>query len=471
MAGTGARRWVIALVGVLSGVLLLCGVGTGLATWAWTRYVVDTTGEVSFVNRLAIPPLAESRIDAHGRRVFDLRAQSGHRDFGQGGPTLTWGYNGDYLGPTLRAKRGEEVVVNVVNGVGEPTTVHWHGMHLPAAMDGGPHQMVRPGATWSPHWRVDQPAATLWYHPHLHGQTEQHVYRGLAGMFILDDDASAGLALPRRYGVDDIPLIVQDRNFDSDGQFDHGRGLLGGIGILGDTLLVNGTVGPYLDVRTERVRLRLLNGSTARTYDFGFADNRDFALIGTDGGLLEAPYQTPRIQLSPGERAEIVVTVRPGERTVLRSYPPNLGVDFFNQRFNGGDDTFDVLQLRAAATLRPAPEVPSRLVPIERLDPASAAETRTFHLAGHHINGRRMDPGHLDFAVTRDTTEIWEITKEDGTPHSFHVHDVQFQILSIAGREPPPELRGWKDTGSPTTPTRTCRTCTTATCSTTRTRG
>ncbi|WP_233604203.1 multicopper oxidase family protein [Micromonospora sp. HM5-17] len=435
-----------ALVGVLSGVLLLCGVGTGLATWTWTRYVVDTTGEVSFVNRLAIPPLAESRIDARGRRVFDLRAQSGHRDFGQGGSTLTWGYNGDYLGPTLRAKRGEEVVVNVVNGVGEPTTVHWHGMHLPAAMDGGPHQMIRPGATWSPHWRVDQPAATLWYHPHLHGQTEQHVYRGLAGMFILDDDASAGLALPRRYGVDDIPLIVQDRNFDSDGQFDHGRGLLGGIGILGDTLLVNGTVGPYLDVRTERVRLRLLNGSTARTYDFGFADNRDFALIGTDGGLLEVPYQTPRIQLSPGERAEIVVTVRPGERTVLRSYPPGRDMDFVSRRITGGDDAFDVLELRAAETLQPAPEVPARLVPVERLDPASAAQARTFHLAGHHINGRRMDPGQLDFAVTRDTTEIWEITKEDGTPHSFHVHDAQFQILSIAGREPPPELRGWKDT-------------------------
>jgi len=265
-------------------------------------------------------------------------------------------------------------------------------------------------------------------------------------MFILDDDASDGLALPRRYGVDDIPLIVQDRRFDSDGQFDERHAFLGGVGILGDTLLVNGTVGPYLDVTTERVRLRLLNGSTARTYDFGFADDRSFALVATDGGLLEAPHRTTRIRLSPGERAEIVVTVRPGERTVLRSYPPNLGVDFFNQRFNGGDDTFDVLQLRAAATLRPAPEVPSRLVPIERLDPASAATTRKFDLAGRSINGTGMNLGRIDFAVTRDTTEIWEITKQDGTPHNFHVHDVQFQVLSVAGREPPPELRGWKDT-------------------------
>ncbi|MGI5211690.1 multicopper oxidase family protein [Plantactinospora sp. CA-290183] len=435
-----------ALVGMLAGVLLLCGAGSAVGVRVWTSAVVDTRGKVDFVNRLAVPPLAQSRIDERGRRVFDLRAQPGRRDFGRGGPTPTWGYNGDYLGPTLRAKRGEEVLVNVANGIGEPTSVHWHGMHLPAAMDGGPHQMVAPGATWSPHWRVDQPAATLWYHPHPHGETEQHVYRGLAGMFILDDDESARLDLPRRYGVDDIPLIVQDRAFESDGRFDDGTGELGGIGILGDTLLVNGTVAPYLDVPGERVRLRLLNGSNARTYDFGLADNRSFALVGTDGGLLTAPHQTRRIRLSPGERAEIVVSMRPAERVTLRSYPPESGLDFFNRRFTGGSDTFDVLQLRAAGTLQPSPEVPTRLAPIERLDPASATTTRRFDLAGRDINGRRMDLGRIDAVVTRDSTEIWEINKVDGTPHSFHVHDVQFQVLSVAGREPPPELRGWKDT-------------------------
>ncbi|MEQ4301657.1 multicopper oxidase domain-containing protein [Plantactinospora sp. B6F1] len=445
MAGGGSRLWLRVLLGVFSVVLLLCGIGTAVGTWVWTRSAVDTRGEVDFVNRLAVPPLAQSRIDDQGRRVFDLRAQPGQRDFGQGGPTPTWGFNGDYLGPTLRAKRGEQVMVNVVNGIGRPTSVHWHGMHLPAAMDGGPHQMVRPGATWSPRWKVDQPAATLWYHPHPHGETAEHVYRGLSGMFILDDEPSAALALPRRYGVDDIPVIVQDRQFTSDGRFDD-SGSFGGVGILGDTLLVNGTVGPYLDVTTERVRLRLLNGSNARTYDFGFADNRAFDLIGTDGGLLERPHRTGRIRLSPGERAEVVVSVRPAERLVLRSYPPDQGVGFPVDRFTGGDDTFDVLELRAAGSLTPAPETPDRLVPVERLDPASAVETRRFQLAGFQINGRSMDMDRIDFAVTRDTTEIWEIKKLDGIPHSFHVHDVQFQVLSVDGREPPPELRGWKDT-------------------------
>ena len=445
MAATRPSRTGRVLIVVLAGVLVLCCGGAALAGWAWTRTTIDTAGRVDFVHPLAVPPLAESHLDDRGRRVFDLRAQTGHRDFDQGGATSTWGFNGDYLGPTLRAKRGEQVLVNVVNGLDEPTSVHWHGMHLPAAMDGGPHQEIHPGATWSPTWRIDQPAATLWYHPHPHGETEQHVYRGLAGMFILDDDQTSALPLPKRYGVDDIPVIVQDRRFGRNGQFDNGRGL-GGIGVLGDTLLVNGVVGPYLDVTTERVRLRLLNASNARTYDFGLSDDRGFALIGTDGGLLPAPYRTNRIRLSPGERAEIVVAVRPAERVTLRSFPSNEGLDPLNRRFTGAMDTLDVLELRAAGTLTPSPAVPERLVPMARIDPASAVTTREFRFAGHDINGESMEMDRIDAVVTRGTAEIWEVGREDGTPHSFHIHDVQFQVLSIAGREPPPELRGWKDT-------------------------
>jgi len=433
------------MVGAVVAVLLICGGGAALTGWIWTGAMVDTTGKVEFVAPLAVPPLAESRIDEQGRRVFDLRAQAGGRDFGQGGRTRTWGFNGDYLGPTLRAKRGEQVVVNVANALDEPTSVHWHGMHLPAAMDGGPHQEVRPGATWAPTWTINQPAATLWYHPHPHGQTEKHVYRGLAGLFLLDDDQASGLALPKRYGVDDIPVIVQDRNFDRSGQFDSRAGL-GGAGILGETLLVNGTVGPYLDVTTERVRLRLLNGSTARTYDFGFADGRTVTLVGTDGGLLPAPQAHQRVRLSPGERAEIVVAIRPGERVVLRSFPPDLGIGSPFRRLGGGEDTFDVLQLRAAERLDRSAEVPETLVPLDRIDPATSVTTRQFRLLGRNINGQKMDMGRIDATITRDTTEIWEVTNADGSPHNFHVHDVQFQVLTVAGRQPPPELRGWKDT-------------------------
>jgi FtsP/CotA-like multicopper oxidase with cupredoxin domain len=423
--------------------LLLGGAAAATGSWVWTRAAVSTAGKVDFDTPLAVPPLAPSRIDGDGRRVFELTAAAGSHDFGRGQPTPTWGFNGGYLGPTLRASRGEQVVVNVHNQLPEPTTVHWHGMELPARMDGGPHQPIAPGQTWSPTWQVDQPAATLWYHPHPHGQTGRHVYRGLAGMFLLDDPA--GPDLPREYGVDDFPVIVQDKRFTGDGRLDErGRGLSALEG-LGDTVAVNGTIGPYLDVTTERVRLRLLNASTSRSYQFGFTDDRPFAVVGTDGGLLSQPHRTNRVMLSPGDRAEIVVALAPGDRTVLRSFPPPLGVGFLD-RFVGGDDTLDILQLRAADRLAARPPVPDRLVDVPAPDLSEAVRTRSFRLSGTTINGDRMDMHRIDATVTADTLEIWEVTNSGGQPHNFHVHGVQFQVVGVAGQPPPPDLRGWQDT-------------------------
>ncbi|GAA4104688.1 multicopper oxidase family protein [Actinomadura miaoliensis] len=406
-----------------------------------TRGKVDTVGRVAFTNRVQAPPLAPSRIDAAGRRVFDLRVRTGRREFVPGRPSATWGIDGDYLGPTLRARRGERVLVNVTNQVGETTTLHWHGMHLPPEMDGGPYQPIRPGATWSPTWTIDQPAASLWYHPHPHGRTARHLYRGLAGMFLVDDAPVPGL--PHRYGVDDVPLIVQDRRL-VDGRLDPDEPMSGTTGFLGDQLLVNGVLGPYLEVTTTRVRLRLLNGSNARVFNFTFADGRAFAQIASDGGLLRAPHTTRQVQLAPGERAEIVVTVAPGERAVLRSVAPATGAGFVQR--DGGSDRFDVLELRAAARLAPSPGLPARLADVPAIPARTAVRTRTFELAEHQINGRKMDPGRIDAHVLRDTTEIWDVRSGDGTLHSFHVHDVQFQVLSVDDRRPPPHLAGWKDT-------------------------
>lgn len=431
-------------IGVLVVIALLVGGVAAIGAWAWTQARVDTAGKVEFTNPLAIPPLAESRIDADGRRVFDLTAAPGLHDFGAG-PVDTRGFTGDYLGPTLRARRGEQVAVNVRNELDEPTTVHWHGMHLPAVMDGGPHQTVAPGATWTPTWQVDQPAATLWYHPHPHGQTETHVYRGLAGMFILDDDATDALDLPDEYGVDDIPVIVQDKRLDSAGRLDERRSFLSDSQLLGDTVVVNGTVAPYLDVTTELVRLRLLNGSTARSYNIGFDDGRTFNLIATDGGLLAEPHPTISVMLSPGERAEIVVAMAPGDEAVLRSHQPDLGVGMFG-RFFGADDTLDILQLRAADDLAPRPDLPERLADVPRLDPAEAADVRSFRLSGRTINGERMDMNRIDAVVQAGSVEVWQVRNADGVPHNFHIHDVQFQVLTVDGGPPPPELAGWKDT-------------------------
>jgi blue copper oxidase len=347
------------LIGVLA--LGLAGVLglAGLAAWFWSQADMSNVGQLGFRNELKIPPLLQPRVDGAGRKVFDLRLQQGSSELLAGKPTQTWGANGSYLGPTVRATLGDQVVMKVRNDLVEPTTIHWHGMHLPAAADGGPHQLIRPGSTWSPSWTIDQPAATLWYHPHPHGATEDHVYRGVAGLFLLEDPEAGALPLPDRYGIDDIPIILQDKRFDRDGNLDLGQSPFNPIGRLGDQLLVNGTHDPHLNITSQRVRLRLLNASTARSYHVGFADDRPFDLVGTDGGLLERPHSTTRVPLSPGERAEIVAAFQPGERVVLRSFSPDLGLDPVQGRFAGADDSFDLLQLRAGPRLTPRRRCPT----------------------------------------------------------------------------------------------------------------
>lgn len=406
---------------------------------------VTTLGEVDFDTPLPVPPLAESTVDADGTRVFSLEAQAGTTEFVPGAASETWGFNGAHLGPTLVAERGERVRVDVANALDEPTTVHWHGMHLPAEMDGGPHQMVEPGDTWSPEWDVDQQAATLWYHPHPHGETEQHVARGLAGMFLVRDDAESALDLPRDYGVDDLPVIVQDAAFSDGGRLETAP--QGFAGRLGDETLVNGARGPYAEVADELVRLRLLNASTARSYAFGWHDGRPVEVIATDGGLLGASVTLDRVMLSPGERAEVLVRMTPGERLTLQSVmtPENAGLQPVVAGINGATDEFDVLELRAADELDAAPEVPERLVDVPPVE-TDVATTRTFDLEGFQINGEQMRMNRIDETVTVGTAERWVVTNPSGMPHSFHVHDVQFRVASVDGAAPPPELAGWKDT-------------------------
>ena len=410
---------------------------------------VSTIGEVDFTEPLAIPALAESTTDASGTRVFDLTAAQSQSIFSPGSHTPTLGYSTpeasrSYLGPTLDIGSGERVRVDVHNELGETTTFHLHGMHLPAAMDGGPHQPIAAGATWSPEWVVAQQAATLWYHPHPHGETESQVARGLAGMVIVRDEEEAQLGLPRSYGVDDIPVIVQDASFADDGAFSvDDRGF---VGRLGDTLLVNGTTGPFFTVTTEAVRLRLLNASTARTYDLGFADDLEFVQIASDGGLLAHPVPTTRVQLSPGERAEIVVRLSAGQTLTLRSTPPDLGTESTPGARNGAADSFDVLELRAASDLTASAVVPATLAKIDTISEAEADITRTMRMNGFVINGQPMDLARIDDVVEVGSTEIWILRNEMDLPHNFHVHDVQFQVLSIDGRDPPPALAGWKDT-------------------------
>ncbi|GAA1461978.1 multicopper oxidase domain-containing protein [Nocardiopsis exhalans] len=435
--------WTVSVVAVLALVL------TGTGIWVYSALRVTNVGELSFTNELHVPPELEPVIDEDGRKRFDLTMQEGTSEFLPGQETATWGVNGAYLGPTMRLERGDDVAMNVTNDLPETSTLHWHGMRVPAAMDGGPHQQIEPGQAWSPEWTVDQPAASLWYHPHLHGATAEHVYRGVAGMIIVeDDDVTEGL--PNDYGVDDLPLLVQDRSFRSDGELDlNATGPLwmqATYGLMGDQILVNGTHDPYFEVESERVRLRVLNGSNTRSMNFGFDDDRAFQLVGTDTGLLPAPVELDRIRLSPGERAEIVVDFDPGDDVVLRSYAPKQAGSFAEDRLAGADDEFDILRLTAAGELTPGEPIPAELATTPEITPPEDATERVFTLGGTaHINGASMDMSRIDEVVPAGATEIWTI-ENPSVVHNFHIHDVAFRVLDIDGVEPPPELTGRKDT-------------------------
>ena len=429
-------------------------VGRGQAMFAENVRFVNQS--LTLDNRLKVPPLLEPKLQ-NGEKVFDLSIQTGITAFFKEQQTQTYGFNGSYLGPTIRARLGDKVRVNITNHLNENTAVHWHGMHVPAAMDGGPHQMIAPQGMWQPNWTIGNEAATLWYHSHMMEATAQQVYRGLAGLFIIDDANTDTLDLPKAYGVDDVPLVVQDREFDNNGQLvyrhDPSRKTLT-AGMLGEVILVNGTYAPFADVPAKLLRLRLLNGSNARRYQFGFADNRSFRQIASDGGLLPAAVERTRLLLAPGERAEILVDLSNDTTPVtLMSYsvldPAKAAARAAQAAVVGGSDEgqqFKILELRPQKGNYRQHAVTQMLNRVSPIDEKAANKTRQFALAAFTINDKMIDHVKADFAIKKGDIEIWEIHNNSPTFHPFHIHHVQFQLISRDGKPPMAYEAGWKDT-------------------------
>ncbi|MGM0523771.1 MAG: multicopper oxidase family protein [Bacillota bacterium] len=391
---------------------------------------------------LPIPPLIEDTDPSENKTAFEITAEASSRAFVDGVETDTLGYNGDYLGPTIKVRRGEEVSATITNEMEDLTTIHWHGLEVDAEDDGGPHSGILPGASWNPEFTIDQPAATLWYHPHPEKDTGRQVYNGLAGMFIIEDDVTDQLPLPKDYGENDIPLIIQDKRFDQNGNFKYDLQMPDIMtGLMGDTMLVNGAVAPELDTEQGLMRFRILNGSNARVFELELNNHQSFYQIASDGGLLEQPVEMNRLVLGPAERAEIVIDfsdVDMGESRQLM----NEAVPFM---------TFNVNK-------EPTPgiELPDQLTTIEEIPTSESVTTREFVFQGMgpsvNINGKQFDMDRIDEVVELNTTEIWEVTNDSGmgmmggTVHPFHAHGVQFQIISRDGNPPPPNETGWKDT-------------------------
>jgi FtsP/CotA-like multicopper oxidase with cupredoxin domain len=381
------------------------------------------------VNELMIPELLEPTL-TDGVAQFDLSIGASSHDFGSGAATDTIAYNEQpVLGPTMRWASGDDVEVRVTNTLAEATTAHWHGADVPAEADGGPHGRIDPGQTWVAEFPVIQPAATLWYHPHLMGTSAEQVFAGAAGMIIVDDDNPLAADLPGTYGVDDIPVIMQDREFAADGQlaFEIDDG---GDGDLNPNLTVNGTLDAYTTVPAGPVRLRLLNGSQARVYELSVS-NGSMVKIASDGGYLAGPVPLDTLTLGPGDRAEIIVDTTDGPATLIDA------------------DFGRVLELRTDPDLPTAQPPPPQLATIDAITVDEIDRDRVFLMGrvdgGWGINGEQMDMSRIDETITFGDTERWTITVRDGV-HTFHPHQTQFQILEINGQPPPPEDAGWEDT-------------------------
>jgi FtsP/CotA-like multicopper oxidase with cupredoxin domain len=237
-------------------------------------------------------------------------------------------YNGLQLPPIIRAKRGDRMTLNLVNDLKDETTIHWHGFKIPGDQDGGPDFPVAPngGKTYS--FKMQQPAAPLWFHPHPDMKTGEQVYRGLAGVFLLEDAISKKLEADKQLpaGEFDIPVLVQDRRFKSEvngvRELAYKTMEMDSDGMMGNDILVNGAALPKLDVATRQYRFRIYNTSNARTYDFALHDGAKFKVVGTDGGLLPQPVETDHILLGAAERAEIIVDFskyKQGDKVMLVS--------------------------------------------------------------------------------------------------------------------------------------------------------
>jgi blue copper oxidase len=399
--------------------------------------------------------------------TFDLNIHESTKQLVTGNQTITGAINNESIwGPTLFINKGDLVHMNVTNNLNESTTLHWHGMHLPSVMDGGPHQVIPAGTLWQPYWTVMNQATTLWYHPHLHETTQAQMTKGIGGFIIVKDPQESALALPRTYGVDDIVLALTSRSYTATTNT-----FVSSTRVYGDYMLSNGTPNAQISLPKQYVRMRILNAEIERGYNLGFSDNRTFYIIGNDGGLLNAPVAVTRVKLLVGERVEIMVNLggdTVGSSLDLKAYnsgqtlgfpggEPNTSGDF-GSLLNNID--FNVLHINVAATTTattPITAVPSTLNTSTYWTAADATVTRAIAVTNGNP-GPASVPFNFDNTsytltmtpkvVNLNDVEKWTVTNNNVFGHSFHLHDVEFKIVARNGSASAVGTHesGWKDT-------------------------
>ena len=286
------------------------GVASALPLWSRSVFAADRPA-------LPIPDLLTA--DASNR--IQLIVQAGQSNFA-GKTATTWGYNGNLLGPAVKLNKGQSVNVDIHNQLAEETTLHWHGLEIPGEVDGGPQGIIPAGGKRSVTFTPDQRAATCWFHPHQHGKTGHQVAMGLAGLVLIEDEEIRKLMLPKQWGIGDVPVIIQDKQFSADGQVDYQLDIMtAAVGWFGDTLLTNGAIYPQHAAPRGWLRLRLLNGCNARSLNIAASDNRPVYVIASDGGLLADPVKVSELPMLMGERFEVLVDVSDGKAFDLVTLP------------------------------------------------------------------------------------------------------------------------------------------------------
>ena len=417
--------------------------------------------------------------------TFNLTIKDTLKQFRTGNQTVTGSISSpsqknNFWGPTLIVNKNDLIHMNVTNNLNEATTIHWHGMHLPAIMDGGPHQIIPSGTLWQPYWTVKNQAATLWYHSHLHVSTQSHVTKGIGGFIIVKDASEAALAIPRTYGVDDFVMALSSRRFLATTNAMATQL----IDNYGDYAMVNGTLNPQVSLPKQVVRLRLLNAEIQRAYNIGFSDNRTFYVVGNDDGLLQTPIAVTRLPLTTGERVEILVDLStsvvgssidlkaynntaeiqlltPGQSTFgwpgLEGNPTNPNGN--HGPINGGllnNTTFNILHINiAAATTGAITTVPTALISNTYWTLADVTNSRTIAVGGGNggtaftLDGLLYSTTMTPKSVNLDAIEKWTVTNNNIFGHTFHLHDVPFKIISRSGGNIGTTVRsyeqGWKD--------------------------
>jgi spore coat protein A, manganese oxidase len=395
---------------------------------------------------LPIPPVATPvRRDAT-TDYYEITQREAWAEILPGYATRIWGYDGQFPGPTFRARRGRRVVIDQLNALPEAVSVHLHGGVTAPESDGFPTDLIPPGGLKRYVYDNDRRAATLWYHDHAMNLTDTHIYKGLAGLYLLSDEAEERLPLP--HGDQDVPLILQSRAFLADGSLNYDEWSPGRHVVTeGDTILVNGVPWPRLQVSARRYRFRILNASNSSDFELALSSRRALTQVATEGGLLQSPVSTRSILLGPAERVEVVVDFADyavGTHLFL--------VDRLHTGRNAAIVRFDVVRAEQDDS-----SVPDRLAEAEALAEEQAVRTRTFEFGANPvfdlppitwtINGRTFDPARSDANPRLDSVEVWRfVNNRTGLAHPVHVHLVNFLILDRNGRPPYAFERGWKDT-------------------------